>query len=251
MSHHCSQWATTAPNEPPLLPMSHHCSQWASTAPDEPPLLPMSHHCSQWATTAPNEPPLFPIQAYYPDCPLWLSWHDCPVPAFLFLDLLSCSGCLVPVILLLCPAQADLLGPPVQSDLSRLPCPSCSVSNVLSWLSCQGCPCQDWPILGRPVLVVQSLLSFSGLPVLSLFPTDLSLLLCPCGLIKADPSRLICQVDLSSLSCHGWPIRVVMSQMSCPNVLRQLSCPLSLIRISLIRLWLFTLMTLQIQILLY
>ncbi len=27
------QWATTAPIEPPLLPMSHHCSQ-------------MSHHCS-------------------------------------------------------------------------------------------------------------------------------------------------------------------------------------------------------------
>jgi hypothetical protein len=44
----CYQWATSAPYEPPLLPMSYHCSLWAITAPYEPSLLPMSHHYSHF-----------------------------------------------------------------------------------------------------------------------------------------------------------------------------------------------------------
>ncbi len=126
-----------------------------------------------------------------------MSW----LPCYGCLSQLSCPSCHVLAILFTrsCPSwlvQTDLSGRPVQSDMSRLYFPSCSVPDVLSrlavlpWLSCLGCPvpavpfCNFWPSCRPfPVMAVLPRLSWPDCPL--------------------------------QLSCPGCPFRPILSRVSC------------------------------------
>jgi hypothetical protein len=106
-----------------------------------------------------------------------------PVPAVLaILSSLSFPGW---------PVKADLSGRPVQTNLSRLPSPSCLVPDVLFVLlhsDVPSCPC--WSSSGRPVLAVVG----SDSLVLVFLP----------------------QLSCPGCPCPGWTVPGVLSHLSCP-----------------------------------
>ncbi len=160
-------------------------------------------------------PALFLSWSYIPDL-RWLSSPGFPVPAVLaILSSLSFPGW---------PVNADLSGRPVQTDLSRLPSPSCLVPDVLFVLlhsDVPSCPC--WSSSGRPVLAVVGSdcrvlvflpqLSCPGCPCPDCtVPGVLSPLFCPCCHVM---SSVLC----NRLYCRGCPATVVSYWWSWP------SCP--------------------------
>jgi hypothetical protein len=168
-----------------------------------------------------------PSVLYHLFCP------TCPLPAVLLnralvptvRSLLSCSGILTYQSCPGRPAKADLSGRSFQTDLSVLSCPvplpmscsRCQAPNLLSRLSCHGCP----------ISVVLCQLPCSSV---MFWPS------CPLCLVLPVPSRLSSLAVLSWLSCPGFPVLAVLFQQSspqlfCPNcpvlvVMFSLSCPI-------------------------
>jgi hypothetical protein len=179
----------------------------------------------------PNCPTRLPCSAILlSSCPghIFLIFDGCPLPAVLtILSSLSCPGW---------PVKADLSGRPVQTDLSRLPSPSCLVPDVLFvlltfrcpvlsllvifWPSCPGC-CQFR--LSCPVCPAPTVLPWLSLSRLNV-PDVLSHLSCPC-------CHVMFYVLCTRLYCRGCPATVVPSRLSCPScpvlaVMCKTICPL-------------------------
>jgi hypothetical protein len=119
----------------------------------------------------------------------------------------------------LCPVYGDLSGRFFQSDLSRLDCPTCPVQTycagfpvlyVLSRLFCLGNPAAVVRFCpSRPVIAVKYW------PSCPLCPVQAGL---SGRYVLSDLPQLPCPRSLSQMSCHGCPIMIALSLLSCSEL---------------------------------